>query len=142
MVGIHEAMAYCENFSLGVLTFLAGVLAIYVDMPLVAVILCGFLLMAQTVYKLMTEGKGWELLLACAVIMALGISGVHFFAALMMTLMQLASVYDCWCHRRLHLSKDGVFANGARMEAEASRDIGLGGCVPSNGFATLGSSGH
>lgn len=142
MLGLHEAMAYCENLAVGILTLLASALALYVGMPLVALLLCFTLLVAQAAYKIMCEGRGYEMLLVCSILFAVGISGAMFSAAALLTLLLAASVYDCCCHRRLRLSNDGIFARGARADAESSRDIGMGGCIPSSRLMGMNSSGH
>ena len=138
MIGLHEAMSYCENLTVGMLTLLAGALSLYVGMPVVAVLLCGTLLVAQAVYKLMKENRGTEMLLVCAVLFTVGFSGAMFGSGLLFTVLMAASVYDCFCHRRLKLSPDGVFNHGAAIEAEASRDIGMGGRIPSARFMSAG----
>lgn len=142
MLSFHEAIAYCENITIGTLTLVAAVLAIWQGLPIVAFILCGTLLISQCIYKLVVDKHGMETLLACVVLILIGLGGAVYGSAIMMAILQLASVYDCWCHRKLHLTKDGIFTRRASIDAEASRDIGMGGCVPTANLFTANTSFH
>jgi len=142
MIGLHEAMSYCENLVVGLLTLLAGVLALYLGIPVVALLLCGTLLTAQCIYKLLKEQRGYEMLVVCSLLMAIGVSGATYGCAFLLVVLMAASVYDCYCHRRLRLTSDGVFTNRSMIDAEASRDIGMGGCVPRSDCRFFNSSGH